>query len=49
MFLNKIWPNDDLRVGWTSPSNLVKFIEPNAHLEGKFEGYFEWYEVVKIW
>jgi hypothetical protein len=43
IFINKNWPNDP-RIGWKSPSNLVKFLERDVDLKEEFEvfeGEFE--------
>ncbi len=49
-FCEKIWPSDP-RDGCKPPSNLIEIIQTNFDFEEeleKFEGSFEWDEIVDI-
>jgi hypothetical protein len=50
IFVSKNWPNV-LKIGWKSPSSLVKFIDIDGDFEEEleeFESSFEWDEGVDL-
>ncbi len=47
IFINKNWPNDP-RIGWKSPSNLVKFLERDVDLKEEFEEFEGEFEKCKL-
>jgi len=49
--VNKIWPNDDLKVSCKFQFNLIEYIETNENLKKeleKFEVAFEKDEVIEL-